>query len=117
MTTGSENSFLSHQATREELVAKLDGQFRPALTAYFGRRVGSTAEAQDLTQDVFERLLKGLEARPILNAEALIFTIAANLLRDRARRARSHGVEQSISTDSIAELADARLWICPRSAS
>lgn len=107
MASSFENPSFAHQASREQLVAELDGRFRSALMAYFGRRVGSIAEAQDLTQDVFERLLKGFHTEPILNAEALIFKIAVNLLRDRARRVRSHGVEQSFSADSIEEFADA----------
>lgn len=106
VTSSAENLSAAHQAAREQLIVKLDSRFRTALMEYFGRRVG-VAEAQDLTQDVFERLLKSLPTQPILNIEALIFTIAANLLRDRARRARCHGVAQSFPDDPIGEVADA----------
>ena len=75
------------------------GSYRPALLAYFGRRVRSAAEAEDLTQDVFERLLRSLERGPILNAEALVFRIAVNLLRDRARKVHSHGIEEPLPSD------------------
>lgn len=92
---------------RERLLADLDRRFRRPLLAYFGRRVGNPAEAQDLTQDVFERVLKSLESRPILNAEALIFRIAINLLRNRARQLRRHGTEESLSDGSMEEFADA----------
>lgn len=108
MTVHSDNSYLPQDAdeasaTRAELVGRLDRRFRLPLAAYFGRRVGSAAEAQDLTQDVFERLLKVLDAKPILNAEALVFRIAANLLRDRARRQRRRGVTESLSTEVLAD--------------
>lgn len=93
--------------SREELLAGLDRRFRLPLLAYFGRRVGSPAEAEDLTQDVFERVLKSLKSRPIENPEALVFHIAVNLLRDRARRARRRGTEEPLPADAVADLADA----------
>lgn len=95
------------QEAHAELLADLDRRFRLPLVAYFRRRVANPAEAEDLTQDVFERLLRSLETRPIINAEALVFRIAVNLLRDRARKARSHGFEEPISTEAVAEFADA----------
>jgi RNA polymerase sigma factor (sigma-70 family) len=87
--------------------AELDRRFRLPLKAYFGRRVRSAAEAEDLTQDVFERVLKSLKASPIINSEALVFRIAVNLLRDRARRQRSHGVEEPLTPESLLEFANA----------
>lgn len=102
LSAASQDSPSSHA----ELFARLDRRFRSPLLAYFGRRVKSAAEAQDLTQDVFERLLRSLENRPIVNAEALVFRIAVNLLRDRARRAHAHGVEEPIPPEAIAEFAD-----------
>jgi len=92
---------------RAELLAHLDRRFRLALLAYFGRRVSNRAEAEDLTQDVFERLLRSLETKPIVNAEALVFRIAINLLRDRARKANSRGIEERIPAESVAEFAEA----------
>jgi RNA polymerase sigma factor (sigma-70 family) len=92
---------------RAELLAHLDRRFRLPLISYFSRRVRSSTEAEDLTQDVFERLLRGLENKPILNAEALVFRIAVNLLRDRARKAHTHGIEEPIPAEAVAEFADA----------
>jgi hypothetical protein len=48
------------------------------LLSYFGRRVSCAAEAEDLTQDVFERARKSLDSAPIQNAEAFVFRIAVN---------------------------------------
>jgi RNA polymerase sigma factor (sigma-70 family) len=88
--------------------AELDRRFRRPLMAYFIRRVSGPAEAEDLTQDVFERVLKTLSHEQVLNAEALVFRIAVNLLRDRARRHRSHGTEESLpSADPAADLSEA----------
>lgn len=92
---------------RAEELAQLNRRFRLPLLAYFGRRVSSPAEAEDLTQDVFERLLRLMETQPILNAEAVVFRVALNLLRDRARKAHCHGTEVSIPAEAVAEFADA----------
>lgn len=100
-------SLLTDAVSRGRLVCELDRRFRKPLAAYFQRRVGSVSEAQDLTQDVFERLLRELNHRHILNAEALVFTIAANLLRDRARKVRTHGIEHSLSVEHVVEFAEA----------
>lgn len=65
----------------------LDLRFRPGLVAFFLRRTGSHAEAEDLTQEVFLRLA-GMDTARLQSAEAYIFQMAANLLRDRGRRER-----------------------------
>lgn len=91
---------------KRALMADLDS-YRPVLLAYFGRRVRSAVEAEDLTQDVFERMLRSLERGPILNAEALLFRIAVNLLRDRARKINAHGVEEPLPSEAVTDVADA----------
>ena len=52
---------------------------------------------------IFKRLLRSIETRPIVNAEALVFRIAVNLLRDRARKAHTRGTEEPIPTEAIAD--------------
>ena len=69
---------------RDEL-HRLDQAYRPALLAYFVRRLQSRSEAEDMTQEVFLRLA-GADRSRIRSAEAYVFQVAANLLRDRARR-------------------------------
>lgn len=94
-------------AAQQALIVELDKRFRAPLIAYFRRRVRRPSEAEDLVQDVFERVLRSSRGAPIVNAEALVFRIAINLLRDRARRAHTHGIEHSLNTENIAEFADA----------
>ena len=86
------------------LMTDLDRRFRRPLLAYFRRRVVNAAEAEDLTQDVFERL-KSLSSGAVLNAEALVFSIAVNLLRDRARRRVVRGIEEPLTGENIVEFA------------
>jgi RNA polymerase sigma factor (sigma-70 family) len=95
------------RAPHPAVIGELDRRFRLPLIAYFRRRVSSASEAEDLTQDVFERVLKALNHAPIVNAEALVFRIAVNLLRDRARREITRGGEQSLTSENIVALADA----------
>lgn len=59
----------------------------PAVTGFIRRRVRSTADAEDLTSQVFFRLLESLDRvdadRPVF---AYVLSIARNLVADAARR-------------------------------
>jgi len=80
-------------------------RYRPALYAYFMRRVRHTADADDLAQDVFVRLSRLDPSTNIRDAEGFIFQTAINLVRDRSRRARVQGnIDQLSALKS--ELAD-----------
>jgi RNA polymerase sigma factor (sigma-70 family) len=76
---------------RTELLGRLDARFRGPLMSFFLRRNGDRADAEDLTQEVFVRLMTAMEREGVRDADALVFKIASNLLRDRMRRAASHG--------------------------
>jgi RNA polymerase sigma factor (sigma-70 family) len=95
------------ERSRDAVLGDLHRRFRLPLLAYFGRRVANPAEAEDLTQDVFERVVRTLESAPIRNADSYVFKIAINLLRDRARSVRRRGVEEPLPSDAVAEFADA----------
>ena len=69
-----------------ELRARLDARFRGPLMSYFTRRVGDRAEAEDLTQEVFVRLIGSGSLDAIEQADAFVFKVASNLLRDRSRK-------------------------------
>lgn len=58
-------------------------RWRPALMAFFLRRVHDRTEAEDLTQEVLVRMLG--DAHPE-RPDGYVFQIAQNLLIDRARR-------------------------------
>lgn len=68
-----------------DLRAALDGRFRGPLMSFFLRRIKDRSEAEDLTQEVFVRLLSTFESNRIRDAEAFVFQVAANLLIDRSR--------------------------------
>ena len=59
----------------------------PAVRRFFARRVATKAEVEDLTQEVFARLLSRSEAAaPVANVEGYVFQIATNLLASRVRQ-------------------------------
>jgi RNA polymerase sigma factor (sigma-70 family) len=70
----------------------LDRQYRAPLLAYFRKRVSDTADAEDLTQEVFTRLARHADKDIGEGLNAYIFTIAQNIrrdwLRDRVRHKR-----------------------------
>jgi RNA polymerase sigma factor (sigma-70 family) len=73
------------ETARRQQLDDLCRRFRPALLAYFLRRVPNPDEAEDLAHDVFIRLA-GISLEQLRSADAYVFQVAANLLRDRARR-------------------------------
>lgn len=87
--------------------AALDARFRRPLLSYFRRRVGDATEAEDLTQQVFLRVLAAGDLKEVQAAEGYVFTIASNLLRDRVRRGARRLERDTVAPDSelISELA------------
>ncbi len=70
-------------ALREALFAR----YRSPLMAFFRRRTGDAAEAEDLAHEVLVPVLQHADRKAVDNPDAFIFMTARNLLRDRARRA------------------------------
>ncbi|HEX6858597.1 MAG TPA: sigma-70 family RNA polymerase sigma factor [Caulobacteraceae bacterium] len=89
----------THENRTADLAARLDARYRTALMSYFLRRVRDRAEAEDLTQEVFLRIVQR-PAQELENAEVFLFTIAGNLLRDRARRAATRHARAHQSLDA-----------------
>lgn len=95
-------------------VSALDVRFRRPLMSYFLRRVSNHAEAEDLTQRVFVRVMSAGDIAKIENPEAYVFTIASNLLKDRGRKAVREGLAQGpvpdfdLAAAILAELAEDR---------
>lgn len=86
-----------------DLAAQLYAEFREPLLSFFLRRVRHRAEAEDLTQDVFARLIRAGQMDRIENPHAFVFKIATNLLRDRSRAAGRAGITASYPIDEMVE--------------
>jgi RNA polymerase sigma-70 factor (ECF subfamily) len=90
--------------------AEFTARYRRPLMSYFLRRARNRQDAEDLTQEVFLRIVRRDETVPLENAEVYLFRIAANLLRDRARRSATHRAGEHASLDTAAiEFADSGL--------
>lgn len=66
---------------------ELHREYRPAVMAFFLRRTHNYSEAEDLTQEAFIRIAGRLDGA-VRSVEPYLFQIAANLLGERARRAK-----------------------------
>jgi RNA polymerase sigma-70 factor (ECF subfamily) len=74
-------------------------RYRSSLVRYFLLHLGGGEDAEDLAQEVFVRFAQQKSAQPIANVEAFLFRIAANLLRDRFRRNKTHHVQAHFPID------------------
>jgi len=72
----------------EASLSRTFSRFREPLIRFFTRRTGDAVTAEDLAQEVLARAAARPAGAPIEQPSAYIFTIASNLLRDEARRAR-----------------------------
>ena len=88
---------------RQRVELELDRSFRGPLLAYFSKRVGNRNEAEDLTQEVFIRLLHHPDKNDGRTLDGYVFTIAANLLRDRAKSVAAAHDRQARSLDMLVE--------------
>lgn len=68
------------------LADELARRMGPPLRAFFRKRTADAQEAEDLTQEVFYRVTARTDDIELRNPEGYVFQVAANLLRDRARR-------------------------------
>ena len=78
------------------LVERLFAAHGSALQAFFRRRIRAKPEAPDLTQEVYLRMLRVTGAELIRNPEGYLYTVANNLLKERAvieRRQRAERVQ------------------------
>src|SRR5580692_2640201 len=79
--------------------------YRGALQAFFYRRLRTKADAADLVQEVYLRMLRVSDPASIHNPEAYLFTVAANLLKENAvadrRPAQEVSVEAAEATPAL----------------
>jgi RNA polymerase sigma factor (sigma-70 family) len=97
------------QSDASRFRAELNAQFRLPLIAYFLKRVGNRSEAEDLTQEVFVRVLAQSNTVDPARAKSYVFTAAANLLRDRQRQAAARRTTSHADIDDPSQLANYQL--------
>lgn len=86
---------------RDELLNAISVRYRAPLRGFFAKRVRDSSEVDDLTQEVFLHLLRRARGGAIEHVEQYVFQVAANVLRDWARRrkVRAMDVQESFDED------------------
>ena len=74
------------EGQRAAMERDLYARFRVPLERYFAKRTFEKGDVDDLVQEVFTRLVARSGDLQMEEPEAYVFQVAANLLRDRARR-------------------------------
>jgi RNA polymerase sigma factor (sigma-70 family) len=82
---------------------QLSHRFRPALLAFFLRRLRNHAEAEDLTQEALMRIAQRSDSIDPERPDAYVFQVAANLLRDRGRRLKVRASYQEVAAALVAQ--------------
>jgi RNA polymerase sigma-70 factor (ECF subfamily) len=86
-------------AQSPEPFGALHARFSAPLKRFFRSYRLNAADVDDLTQDVFVRLATSGSQTHLRKPEAFVFTLARNLVRDRARRLHTRAVPHSITLD------------------
>lgn len=80
----------------------------PLLRAYLRRRLRAHEDVDDYVQEVYARVLATPPTRAVASWQGLLRRIAANLIIDRSRRARSSAAAQHVALEPDLELGDER---------
>jgi RNA polymerase sigma factor (sigma-70 family) len=80
---------------KPSLVGRLFADHRAALQSFFLRRIHGKADAADLAQEVYVRMLRIRDPGAIRNPVAYLYTVANNLVRENAvfDRRQASGVD------------------------
>jgi RNA polymerase sigma factor (sigma-70 family) len=92
MPSGQAPALRHYRPASHALLEEWFERHRRSLFCYFLRHTRQQNDAEDLVQDVFLRLSRRESVLGIRNDEAFLFETASNLLRDWARKRRTHGV-------------------------
>jgi len=98
------------------IAGDLMARYGTAIRQFFARRMNSPADADDLTQKVFQRMIERADLGSIGNPQGYLFQVAANLLAERARagaRRRSY-LEEGVpayAAEPIEELTPERILL------
>ena len=77
------------------LVGRLFAEHRAALQSFFLRRIRSKADAADLAQEVYIRMLRVRDPVAIRNPVSYLYTVAYNLVKENAAldRRQANGID------------------------
>ncbi|WP_321491463.1 sigma-70 family RNA polymerase sigma factor [uncultured Desulfobacter sp.] len=88
------NRFKAKPGVRHQVVVDIFNNYHEELEKYLLRRLDSREDAKEIAQEVFVRVLRKSGQEELLYPRAFIFTVAANLLKDRLRTKITHAVDR-----------------------
>lgn len=74
------------QSPADTPLERLSARYRGPLRRFFERRLEASPDPEDLVQEVFIRLLRQEHIGDVHNLDGYVFQVAANVLRDHAKR-------------------------------
>jgi RNA polymerase sigma-70 factor (ECF subfamily) len=80
---------------RRSLIERLFGEHRTALQMFFRQRIRTKADAADLAQEVYLRMLRIRDPESIRNPVHYLYTVASNLVKEHAvlERRQASGID------------------------
>jgi RNA polymerase sigma factor (sigma-70 family) len=95
-------------ARKSSLVERLFAEHRSALQSFFQRRIRGSADAPDLAQEVYLRMLRIRDEASIRNPKLYLYTVANNLVKEHAvierRRAERLKMEAAVTHHELETL-------------
>jgi RNA polymerase sigma factor (sigma-70 family) len=88
-------------ADQPEPLTALYERFSGPLKRYFRSYRLNAADVEDLAQEVFVRMAGCRRPAELHKPEAFVFTLAKNLVRDRARRLHTRAISRSVTLDDV----------------
>jgi RNA polymerase sigma-70 factor (ECF subfamily) len=91
---------------------QLNSRYHGPLTAYFIKRIRRHSDAEDLTQETLLRILRSPTVAELQHADAYVFTIASNLLKEYRRKSKRFApgicvpIEQALPSELEGELVE-----------
>ena len=90
---------------KRSLVERLFAEHRAALQAFFRQRIKSKADAPDLTQEVYLRMLRASDTEAIRDPARYLYAVASNLVREHALLDQRQASGVDVDEGSLNDLA------------
>jgi RNA polymerase sigma factor (sigma-70 family) len=95
---------------KPSLVGRLFSEHRTALQSFFLRRIRSKADAADLAQEVYVRMLRIPDLEAIRSPVSYLYTVANNLVKEHAvldrRQASSVDIDEAPAHEQLETLPE-----------
>jgi RNA polymerase sigma-70 factor (ECF subfamily) len=95
---------------KPSLVGRLFSEHRAALQSFFLRRIRSKADAADLAQEVYVRMLRIPDLEAIRSPVSYLYTVANNLVKEHAvldrRQASSVDIDEAPAHEQLETLPE-----------